>query len=207
MIKNIIFDLGGVLYDIDFSLSTNAFATLGISFTSDDWTCGSQAALLDCYEKGGVSTDDFLSALIACGRDGIGSDDVYRACCALLVGFSAERIEYLTSLKKNYRLFLLSNTNEMHLAVVEQQLRDEFSLLGLRELFVEPYVSCRMGLRKPDARIYQRVLAEQGLVPEETLFVDDLKENTDAAAACGLQVFHKPAQMELTTHLPERLRL
>jgi glucose-1-phosphatase len=207
MIKNIIFDLGGVLYDIDFARTTAALADLGIPLTEENWVSGQQQTLIDTFERGVISTDEFIAALQRGGDREVSRRQVEQACCALLLGFTQQRLTYLQQLRNKYAIYLLSNTNPLHLSVVEAELNEKHSIGGLSDLFIHPYTSFTMGLRKPDLAIYTTVLQEQQLVAAETLFVDDSKLNTDAAAACGLQVLHKPADVELCQALPEYLEV
>ena len=93
----------------------------------------------------------------------------------------------------------------MHIAMVESELREYYHVSGLNELFVHPYVSYEMGLRKPQAEIYQAVVSESGLIPQETLFIDDLLENVQAAVSCGWHGWHKPSDQELCDALPNYL--
>ena len=205
MIKNIIFDLGGVLYDIDFSRSVRALSSHGVSLTEQDWSHGNTGDLLDRFEKGLISTKVFLNSIRQQAHRHVTLVQVHEACCALLVGFRTERIELLQSLKQRYNLFLLSNTNEMHIKQVNEELSRDFSVGNLQQLFTHAYYSYDLQMRKPDVAIFYHVLEEQGLLAGETLFIDDSSLNTQAAASCGLQVLHKPAEVELCSALPAML--
>jgi glucose-1-phosphatase len=207
VVRHIIFDLGGVLYDIDFARTTSALSQLGINFTAEDWAVGSQATLLDRFERGELSIDDFIQSLMLQTQPEVSAMAVKQACCALLLGFNKQRLDYLHELRQHYSVYLLSNTNPMHIEVVEAELQTTYGLSGLNDLFIHPFLSYEMGLRKPDKRIYHAVLQQAGLLAAETLFVDDSIDNITAAAACGLQVLHKPADVELCEVLPSHLEI
>jgi glucose-1-phosphatase len=205
LLKSIIFDLGGVLYDIDFRRSTHQLALLGVNLSEQDWAGGTQGALLDQLEKGEISSGHFLEMMRQQAKVGVTIEEIKTACCALLIGFKAERINLLQQLRQEYRLFLLSNTNPFHIATVNKQLQFEYGVTDLRGLFDHAYYSFEMGLRKPNAEIFTQVLNEQGLLAGDTLFIDDALINVNAAVKLGLQVLHKPAEQELYEVLPSFL--
>ena len=132
-------------------------------------------------------------------------ETVKQACCQMLVDMPAERLALLQQLSAQYDLFLLSNTFEVHINYIERYLQKTFDLSGLDQLFKVPYVSFKMGKRKPELAIYQQVISEQHLDPQQTLFIDDRIENIEAAKACGLQTLHKPQSEELVAVLPPLL--
>ena len=201
LITSIIFDLGGVLYDIDTPGSQQAFKQCGITLTSD-CVLGQQGSVIDRYERGLLSSAQFIEAFIELSTKSPSANDIKQACCAMLVGMPLHRLMYLKRLSLQYRLYLLSNTFEIHIEFIENQLQQVYGLSGLMDLFVKPFLSYEMGLRKPELAIYQQVIDEQSLIPEQTLFVDDRIENTHAAQQCGLQVLHKPQAEELIEALP-----
>jgi putative hydrolase of the HAD superfamily len=122
----------------------------------------------------------------------------------MLLDIPAERVRYLEGLRIDYNLYLLSNTNEIHRMVFHQKFEDNFgySLFGL---FKHNFYSHEMGLRKPNPLIFVKALENAGLVAEETLFIDDMKDNTDAALTTGMKVLHiEPGT--LLERLPEYLK-
>ena len=192
MVQAIIFDLGGVLLDIDVDRTWAALAKLGFSLSDDAERAMAPGSLIDQYERGLLSTSVFLQRLQQRLNPGVTLDALEQAVCALLLGISSECIAMLNTLSSSYRLFLLSNTNALHVQAVNQQLQAQHGIAGLHDLFESPYYSYEMGARKPELSTFQQVIDEQQLTPEHTLFVDDLAANTQAAAQCGLQVWHKP---------------
>lgn len=186
MTKNIIFDLGGVILNIDFSRSIEAFRKLGIANIDEIFSGYSQSNFFDSFDKGFVSDDDFISELKKYIPSQVSDHQVYEAWNSMILDFPAERIELLQKLKKNYRLFLLSNTNSIHFPVYNNQLKKIYEISDLSELFENTYYSFRIGMRKPDAEIFKLVINENKLKPEETLFVDDSPLNTEVAEKLGI---------------------
>ena len=190
-INTVIFDLGGVLFDIDYKYTQEAFQQLGA--TTDFHTVYSQqkqAGIFDEFEKGNISPAQFREGLRKWLPSNVKDKQIDNAWNALLIGFPPDKVELLNELKKKYNLFLLSNTNEIHLPVVLNMIDTAHTPGQLGKLFIKEYYSCRMGLRKPEKMIYERVLTENKLDPSATLFVDDLIQNIEGAQTLGLQTLH-----------------
>lgn len=175
-IKNIIFDLGGVILNIDFKKTEEAFLQLGL----DDFSTHiSQFHVTDfflLYETGKIDDDEFVTGVMNLTKKSVERHRVIEAWNALLLDFPPDRIELLKKLKKKFRLFLLSNTNSIHLKEFNQRLYNEYGVY-LENLFEKTYYSHAVKLRKPDSAIYKKVLSENRLIAEETLFVDDTISN------------------------------
>ncbi|MEN9323860.1 MAG: hypothetical protein RL699_1640 [Bacteroidota bacterium] len=183
MIKNIIFDFGDIFVNLRKEATVQAFQQLGINpFTAD------LAALNTAYEIGAISEMDFLSGF---QKQNPATDILaIRSAWNQIIGdFPLKRLEFLQLLKPNYRLFLLSNTDATHISYFEHQVGLSFSR-DFYNCFEKVYFSHEMGMRKPDPICFQTVLARHELQPKYTLFIDDKKENTDAAAALGLSVWN-----------------
>ena len=196
-IKNIIFDLGGVILDIDFQRTEKAFFELGITNFKELFGLGHAASFFKDHEAGRITDEEFLDSLQKLARHSLKSDVVQRAWNALLISFPPERIGLLKKIKSKYRLFLLSNTNAIHLTAFLKLYSDTFNNGSFEDLFEKVYYSHRMGLRKPDKEIYNYVLRENNLVPEETLFIDDALVNVEAARETGIQGIHLTSGMTL----------
>ncbi len=186
MIKNIIFDLGGVILNIDFTRSVEAFRKLGIDDIAEIYTGYSQSKFFDLYDKGLISDNDFINELKKNIPSNVSKHQIIDAWNAMILDFPADRIELLQKLKKKYRLFLLSNTNSIHFPVYNNQLKEIYEISDLSELFENTYYSFRIGMRKPDVDFFKLVLNENNLKAEETLFVDDSPLNTEAAEKLGI---------------------
>jgi putative hydrolase of the HAD superfamily len=206
MIKNIIFDLGGVIIDVVFERSTAAFEALNPALKDIIWRDTFQSDLFWDYEKGFISDAEFRARVIKTFRLPLLSDhDFDTAWNALLGDIPPARIEVLQQLATQYRVFLLSNTNAIHIRGVEQILQARTGIAQLPPLFERCYYSYDMGKRKPDPTIYQQVLEENGLNPAETLFLDDNLDNVHAAQGLGIATIHVPANTDEILTLPQRL--
>lgn len=184
MIKNIIFDFGDIFINLDKEATTNALSQLGITEVSED-------ILLVCqnYETGLMSTANFIDFFEK--KFQIPAEKLIAAWNAILLDFPLYRLKFIQELAKkaNYNLFLLSNTNELHISWIQEDwgmpLFNTF-----KNCFQYFYLSHEMKMRKPNAGIYEYVLKLHHLVPQETLFIDDTKENTDAAKLLGIQTWN-----------------
>lgn len=196
-IRNIIFDLGGVILDIDFQRTEKAFADLGISNFTEFFGLGHAASFVEDHEAGTISDDEFFVALQKLARHSLEPEVVQKAWNALLVRFPKERVELLRSLKPKYRLFLLSNTNAIHLKAFQELYKETFNNGSLDDLFDKVYYSHLLGLRKPSKQVYEHVLRDNDLVPEETLFIDDALVNVEAARKTGMKGIHLKKGMSI----------
>lgn len=186
-LQNIIFDLGGVLINLDFSKTTNAFHELGFPHFEEMFSQHKADQLFRKLEKGEISNSDFYEVMLKVGNDSITEVQIRHAWNSLLLDFRAESIGFLTQLKKEYKIYLLSNTNSIHLDAFNEILEKQMGLPSLDGLFTKAYYSHQIGLRKPDAEIFEFVLKDAGITATETLFIDDTSENTTAAAAAGIR--------------------
>jgi len=188
-IRNIIFDLGGVILNINPQLTVNEFRGLG---WNDFYVENKQSMAKDLFyqlEKGASSPEAFREAVREQVQSDLADTAIDRAWSAMILDIPADRVRYLEELKKNYRIFLFSNTNEIHRIKFHEDFRKNFGY-SLYDLFEHNFYSHMMGLRKPDPQIYTRALHEAGLIAEETLFIDDMIENTESAKGAGMKVLH-----------------
>ena len=184
MIKNIIFDFGDIFINLDKTGLQENLQALGLT----DWNAELNT-LNETYEKGECSEDGFL-----CGIQKHVPEkelqEIKERWCTILADFPIYRLEFLEKLsKQNYRLFLLSNTDAIHIAHFRKTVGEAF-YNRFFNAFEKVYFSFEMGLRKPQPEIYTKVLLENNLTAAETLFVDDKKKNTDSAAKLGIQVWN-----------------
>ena len=196
-IKNIIFDLGGVILDIDFKRTEAAFRRLGWNDFLDHISQHHITHLFEQYETGQISNTDFVDGIRKLIGSPVEPQQVVDAWNALLVGFPAPRIELLKKLKSKYRTFLLSNTNAIHHDEFQKRLFEEQGVY-LEDLFEKTYYSHTAGLRKPLAPIFEKVLNENHLIPAETLFIDDTAANFPEAEKLGIQTCHLKPGREIT---------
>jgi glucose-1-phosphatase len=188
-IKNIIFDLGGVLLNIDFSLSQKAFALLGVP-NFEEYIGLSNINDLFRQLETGMEEDVFYEEFRNLSGQPLTNFEIKNAWNALLMNYRRESIDVLPQLKKKYKTFLLSNTNEIHTIAFQQMFRDEFNQQSLESQFHEAFYSQRIGHRKPNAGAFEFVLKRHQLLPVETLFIDDSFANIEAAKALGIQTVH-----------------
>ncbi|MFL5753231.1 MAG: HAD family hydrolase [Bacteroidia bacterium] len=186
-IKNIIFDLGGVILHIDYLLTEKAFKALGCVYFEEKYSQAKQLPLFDDLEKGKISEKYFIDELKKMLAVDAADTDIINAWNAMLIDLPASRLELLMELKKKYRTFLLSNTNEIHIKGFEKIIYEQHGIHGLEDYFDKVYYSCRVNMRKPDAEIFELVLNENGLKAEETLFIDDSIQHVEGALRVGMQ--------------------
>lgn len=184
MIKNLLFDLGGVIMDIEKDRCVRAFADLGLPDAASYFGEYSQKGPFMLIEEGAVSVDDFHREL----RHDIGrtvkDDEIDKAFCRFLIGIPARRLADLRRLREHYGVYLLSNTN---IIMWNSKIKDEFTHEGLqREDYFDGIVtSFEARALKPDERIFRYAADTLGINPSETLFLDDSQRNLDAAATLG----------------------
>jgi len=187
--KNIIFDLGGVIINIDYSLTTQAFDRLGLPNFDSLFSQAKQNQLFDLYEKGLVPSSDFRNEVrkyLGKPLEDVIIDDAWNA---MLLDVPAERLQLLKKAKLNYKTFLLSNTNDIHIETFNSYLQKNFGIADLSGHFDKLYLSYKVGMRKPDKEIFELVLTENDLKPHETLFIDDSVQHVEAAKKLNIQAY------------------
>ena len=189
-IKNIIFDLGGVILDIDYNLTVKAFEGIGIPNFKEQYSKMSQSNLFDNIETGKISPEEFRNLIRKVAKKEFSDTQIDTAWNALILHLPQHRIELLKKLGTEYRIFLLSNTNKIHYDDYSVIIKRENGIEGLEPLFEKTYLSHEMGLRKPDPEIFQAVLNENNLVPKETLFIDDSPQHITSAKTLGIVAYH-----------------
>jgi len=188
IIRNIILDLGGVVLDIDYSLTLKAFENMGVYLGNHTTLTGSNE-LFNQFDCGLINPDTFRQEFNQMFMVALSPKEFDKAWNALLLSWDTERLKLIERLKKNYRVYLLSNTNVIHFNHYNRLLVEETGK-ELKDYFHKAYLSFEMGIRKPQVQIFQRVLSENGLIPSETLFVDDTHEHIDAAKGLGIRTIH-----------------
>jgi FMN phosphatase YigB (HAD superfamily) len=192
MIKNIVFDFGDIFINLDKKLFAEELQKIHISQESEELL-----PILQQYEMGLVSTDKFLTFFEE--RLHVSQDKLKRAWNSILLDFPKERLRFIQNLSesKKYRLFLLSNTNDLHISWIQKNWGME-QYNAFKICFEQFYLSHEVNLRKPNNNIYEFVLTTNDLAPKETLFIDDTKENTDAAKALGIHIWNlKPGKEDV----------
>ena len=203
MIENILFDLGGVLLTIDMKLTTEAFTRLGWQEASMHSISNGGYPVFENLETGKDDVVQFQNNIRKVLPGKVSDEEIDQAWNAMLVDFPSDILKYVERLKPRFKLYLLSNTNELHVKRFTEIFHAKFGY-NFDNLFVKAYYSNEIGFRKPDSRAYTSVLNDASLRPEDTLFVDDLKLNIEAAEQLGFNVLHiEPGK--LMDYLPEYL--
>ena len=186
-IKNIIFDMGGVLYNIDYNLTADAFKKLGFTNFEAMYSQFTADEVFEKLETGQITPNEFYTIIQQKSDVEISTTQIKNAWNAMLLGFRTTAINHLVEIKNSYRIFLLSNTNAIHLESVYEDYDMLGQAIGYDDLFEQAWYSHKIGLRKPNEDIYEFILNEAGLKPEETLFIDDSFNNIETAKALGIQ--------------------
>ncbi|TDE16368.1 HAD family hydrolase [Dyadobacter psychrotolerans] len=203
-IKNIIFDLGDVILNIDVPVASLSFAKLSGREQQEIISLFKEKDLFRQFETGTLDEKgfrDYIRELLVFPDWTDEMIDV--AWNSLLLDLPPERVELLKKLRENHRLFLLSNTSSIHITQVNKILEAATGIEKLDDLFEKVYYSYEMGLMKPDPAIYLQVLSEQGLEAEETLFLDDNVDNISAASKLGIDTIHVQKPVTILDYLKD----
>ncbi len=185
----IIFDLGGVLINLDYHKTTAAFEALGVIDFSELYSQAAQTDLFSDFETGKISAQRFINELLVYLPQGTSPNKVVEAWNQMILNVPTERIRLLDRLKNDYPVFLLSNTNELHVPVVRREW-SKVTDLPMEHYFNKIYFSHVMGMRKPHTETFHEICKREGLNPSSTLFIDDTQQHIEGAKAIGLQVLH-----------------
>ncbi|MBP9926584.1 MAG: HAD family phosphatase [Cyclobacteriaceae bacterium] len=189
-IKNIIFDLGGVIINLSVEKTHQAFASLSGMPVEEIKSIVHQGAYFHDYERGLISDAEFRTHL----RQSLGLQvpdaQLDAAWNAMLLNIPMERIDLLVRLKERFSIYLLSNTNNIHLQCFNGIVKNLTGHSTIDNYFHKAYYSHLLKLSKPDVAIYNHVLLQNGLVPESTIFLDDNKDNLTGANKAGIKTFH-----------------
>ena len=188
-VKNILFDLGGVLFHIDYQRTIDAFKKLGITDFEKHFTQHQQNDLFDAFETGKISPAVFVKTLQKSLPD-CSDKEIINAWNAMLIGLPQEYLKFLEDLGKKYRLFLLSNANEIHIQFVNEYLQKNLNIPSINQFFEKAYYSQEIGMRKPHKSTFEWVLNDANILAEETLFIEDTAQHIGGAKQAGLKTHH-----------------
>ena len=188
-IKNIIFDLGGVILNIDLRKTQDAFTSLGVKNIQEVFRMGHIDSFFKSYEVGAISDTQFIDSIQKMAGIQVAPEIVVDAWNALLLDFPPDRINFIKGLKNKYRLFLLSNTSALHHVRFHEMFNQEFGG-SLDDLFDKAYYSHIIRIHKPETAAYKLIIDENGLTADETLFIDDSAANVEGAERAGLKGLH-----------------
>ena len=200
MIRNLIFDFGGVLIDLDMEAVPRGLRSFGLENAGADLI-----ELSKQYETGKIPTDQFLKE-VRRSLPGSDEDQIREIWNATVTGFPPERLDFLERLKASgeYQMFLLSNTNPLHVERARANM-GESEFTRFENCFREFYLSHEIGMRKPDAEIFEFVLHENDLAPHETLFIDDTREHTESASRLGIHTWNLQVGRDTILELHQKL--
>ena len=200
-IKHIIFDLGGVILNIDYKLTENDFADAGIHNFTELFSQLKQSDLFDKFEVGEINREVFVNELRKVSGSNATDEIILNAWNAMLLDFPVRRLQILQQLRLYNDLFLLSNTNEVHEDAFNEILMRTHGIPNIGVFFDKVYLSHRVGLRKPMKEIFQRVLDDNRLKPEHTLFIDDSPQHIAGAKELGIQTIFLDKGMTIEEHI------
>lgn len=186
-VKNIILDLGVVLLQVDTVKTIAAFKNLGVTEFDTYYTLKKQQRFFDEFEKGYLSPEKFRQTIRDASGINLTDQQIDHAWNAMLGKMPENRFEFLKQLSEKYKLFLLSNTNMIHWHSFIHYFDDVFGAGNFEKLFEGVYYSFETGMRKPDVEIFDLVLEENFLNPNETIFIDDNEQNILGATATGIR--------------------
>ncbi|MDQ6755938.1 MAG: HAD family phosphatase [Bacteroidota bacterium] len=186
-IKAIIFDFGGVIFNIDYGKTSKAFQELGVMHFDDMYSQKRANPLFQHLEEGKINEEEFYNEFKKSTNSKLNNQQIEKAWNAMLLSFNNEALNTLQAIRSKYKLYLLSNTNIIHLKAFTKIYKEQIGKDFLQSYFENTYYSHEMGYRKPDKEAYEIVLKENNLNPSQTLFIDDSIQNIEGAKATGLQ--------------------
>ena len=188
-IKNIVFDLGGVLVDLDFKAAINGLQKAGFVNVKEQLQSFDREGIFQKFELGEMTAEEFRTAIRENSTVTLTDEEIDALWNAMLLEIPREKLELILDLRGKYMVYLLSNTNSIHWDYV---CKNAFNYRGFRvkDYFEETFLSYEMHLAKPDKTIFEKVLQDANLLPEETLFIDDSEANCKAAEEVGIHAHH-----------------
>ncbi len=189
-IKNLVFDLGNVIIDIDYAETIGEFQKISAVDFSQILSYSKQLNIFDDFERGTISAAEFRNKLRQFLKPGTSDEAIDHAWNAIIRHYPPAKFELLRKLKSQYTTFALSNINEIHVETIKGAMNKHFGQPDIHSFFHNVYYSSQVGHRKPDKEIYELLLRRENLNPVETFFVDDKTENIEAAKKLGFQAWH-----------------
>ena len=199
--KAIIFDLGAVILNINYQNTIDEFTKLGVNNAATFYSKKVQTNLFNQIETGMISSNEFLKELQKETKNA-NINQVEKAWNAMLLDLPEERVQLIRKLKKNHAIYLLSNTNAIHIDAIKKQLGNR-KWLAFCKLFDRMYLSHELGLRKPNVKIFEYILKEQKLKAEEVFFIDDSPQHIAGAKKIGIHCHHLLDDENIITLFPD----
>ncbi len=192
----IVFDLGGVLLNIDYALTQQAFAELGIADVKALYSKAAQNGLFDQVEIGAISPAEFRQALRAYLPTDVSDQEIDAAWNALIQSMPASRLESVNQLRADHKTCILSNTNEIHIPCFEALIERDGLMFEYRNAFDQIFYSSRIGMRKPDKKAFEHVLGRMDTAPRRALFFDDSIQHIESAKDLGINSYYLEVDKE-----------
>ncbi len=197
-IRNIVFDFGGVICNIDTRLSELKFKELGFKGFNSSYSVEEGEDVFRRLEGGKISINEFCALLKKhLGRD-VSDDDILSAWNAMILDIPPHRVRLLEEVRKSYRIFILSNSNEIHYHKYLAGFTKNYAYKSFTDLFEKTWFSFQIHLQKPSTEIFEHIIRDGNLKTEETLFIDDSFQHIEAASNAGLGTFHLQPPLEIT---------
>lgn len=200
-IKHIILDLGGVLLDIDYQRTADAFVRLGLKDFEQYYNQAAQSDFFSDFETGKMEEQQFISGIREWIPGPVRDADIIAAWNAMLLDFPLRRLQILQQLQLHYDIVLLSNTNSIHERTFNQMLRERCGFNSLAVFVDKVFYSHHIGMRKPDVATFEYVLNYTGFDPAHTLFVDDSRQHIAGAKSAGIQTIWLEKGMTIEEHI------
>jgi epoxide hydrolase-like predicted phosphatase len=196
-IENIIFDLGGVILDVDYNLTRIAFEKLGVVHFDEMYSQANADKLFQKLETGEISEDQFYKELNRCTGLNLSAEEIRTAWNAMLLSFREKSLEFIEQIRPKYKIYLLSNTNYIHMNSFKKTFHQKKRTKTFEQYFDKAFYSCEIGLRKPDAACYDWIIEELKIDSAKTLFIDDSLHNIEGAKKAGWQTIHLLTGMQI----------
>jgi len=204
-IKAIIFDLGGVILNIDYDLTIKEFEKLGVLNSTSYYSKNEQKKIFNDLEIGKISEKEFINA-VKLKTNNANENQIKHAWNKMLLNLPLEKLIFIKSIMCNYQTFLLSNTNSIHISCFKNSLSEtEWKLF--ESAFNKIYFSYKIGMRKPSVKIFEYVLKENYLKAKNVLFIDDSIQHINAAQKIGIVTHHLKDSEDLITILTDKFQL
>ena len=200
-ITSIIFDLGAVLLNISYQKTINEFEQLGIENSSSFYSKKKQTNIFNLLETGKITEKNFVSE-IKKNCTIASSEQIRYAWNAMLLDLPQNRLDLIKKLKNKYKIFLLSNTNEIHIRALKNKIGEK-AWAEFSALFDKMYLSFEIGFRKPAKGAFKIILEENNLKPNEVLFIDDSPQHIETAKKLGVNCYYLLEGEDITTVFPD----
>ncbi len=188
-IRNILFDLGGVILDINIQATLKMFYELGFPAELLQYPFSMNTDLFFKYETGKLNEDEFRNEIRKVTGVELTDETFDEAWTAMLLRIPKERTELLNVLATRYNLYMLSNTSSLHVPVFEKMYLESAGV-SMHDVFTKIYYSHEIGYLKPDAEAWEYVINDAGIEAGETLFLDDSIQNIKASLELGFKAIH-----------------